>query len=79
MRGATPLARAVRAILGPLPDLRIFPTAGVTPENFLTVLQAGAFGVGFVGSLFDPAEIAGGDFGAIERRATDIHRRLGSL
>ena len=69
----------VRAILGPLPHLRIFPTAGVTPDNFLTVLQAGAFGVGFVASLFDPDEIAAGDFRAIERRATDIHRRLESL
>ena len=69
----------VRAILGPLPHLRIFPTAGVTPENFLTVLRAGAFGVGFVASLFDPAEIAGSDFRAIERRATDIHRHLVSL
>ncbi len=66
----------VRAIMGPLPDLKIFPTAGVAPENFLDVLQAGAFGVGFVRSLFVPADLENRDFRAIERRATDVHRRL---
>jgi Entner-Doudoroff aldolase len=70
------LAEYVAAILGPLPFLRIFPTAGVTPENFIEVLNAGAAGVGFVGSLFDPAELSAGDFASIERRAADIVRPL---
>ncbi len=70
------IAGYVAAVLGPLRYLRIVPTSGVTVENFVDVLRAGAAGVGFVNSLFAPAELAAGDFGAIERRAADIMRRL---
>ena len=70
------VAEYVTSILGPLPFLRIFPTAGVTPENFIEILGAGASGVGFVRSLFDPAELSAGDFAAIERRAANIVQRL---
>ncbi len=70
------IAAYVAAILGPLPFLHIYPTAGVTPENFVAVLRAGAIGVGFVGSLFDPTDMAARDYTAIERRAADIIRRV---
>lgn len=66
----------VSALLGPLPHLRVFPTSGVTEENFVAVLQAGAAGVGFVKPLFRPDELASRDFAAIERRARRIHERL---
>lgn len=66
----------VTALRGPLPQLRIFPTAGVTVENFLDILRAGAAGVGFVRSLFVPEEMTTGDFDAIRRRAALIHERL---
>lgn len=69
-------AQIVGAILGPMPFLRIFPTAGVTAENFISVLRAGAAGVGFVASLFAPQDMAGRDYGAIERRAAEIITRL---
>jgi Entner-Doudoroff aldolase len=62
----------VASILGPLPDLRIFPTAGVDERNFPDVLKAGAFGVGFVRSLFAPVDLANGNFAAIEMRAQRI-------
>lgn len=70
------VAEYVTALRGPLPQLRIFPTAGVTVENFLDILRAGAAGVGFVRSLFVPADMAARDFTAIERRAAQIHARL---
>jgi len=66
----------VRQIRGPLPELRIFPTAGVDEDNFLGILDAGAFGVGFVSSLFRPGELAAGDWGSIEARAERIHGRF---
>lgn len=69
----------VQAILGPLPHLRLFPTGGVTSENFLQYLDAGCAGVGFVRSLFDPAELAQGDFHRIRHRAKDIIDRLGRV
>ncbi len=70
------VADYVRAILGPLPELRIYPTAGVDAENFIDVLAAGAAGVGFVRSLFDPTDLANKNFSAIEKRAADIHQRF---
>lgn len=59
----------VRAVLGPLPFLKVFPTAGVTADNAATFLRAGAFGVGFVGTLFDPHDLAAGRFAAVQQRA----------
>lgn len=59
----------IKALLGPMPFLRVFPTSGVTEENCEQWLQAGAFGLGFVASLFDPADIDARRFDAIEARA----------
>lgn len=59
----------VSQTLAPLPFLRIVPTAGITAENAGTYLKAGAFAVGFVGSLFDSADIAAKNWAAIEARA----------
>lgn len=69
-------AEYIAAVLGPLPFLRIFPTHGTTPDNFVTILRAGAFGLAFVKSLFVPQDMAGRNFAAIERRAAAISRRL---
>ena len=59
----------IRAVRGPMPFLRLFPTSGVTLENATEHLEAGAFGVGFVNSLFRPEWIEGKDFASIERTA----------
>lgn len=62
-------AQFVKAILGPMPFLRIFPTHGVTEENCEQWLDAGAFGIGFVGSLFEPTDMKNHRFDRIEARA----------
>lgn len=67
----------VRAIRGPLPELPVFPTAGVTPENFTDFLDAGCVGVGFVATLFRPDDLAAGRYDAVRERAAGIHRKLG--
>jgi Entner-Doudoroff aldolase len=59
----------VRALKGPLPFLRVFPTSGVDESNCRQWLEAGAFGVGFVASLFDPEDMRAHRFAAIEARA----------
>ncbi len=59
----------VKAVLGPMPFLRIFPTSGVTEDNITQWFAAGSFGVGFVASLFEPIDIKTGNFEAIEKRA----------
>jgi 2-dehydro-3-deoxyphosphogluconate aldolase/(4S)-4-hydroxy-2-oxoglutarate aldolase len=59
----------VRACLGPLPHLRIFPTSGITEANAIAFLEAGAFAVGFVAALFEREEMAAGRYDLIEERA----------
>lgn len=62
----------VRACLGPMPFLRIFPTHGVTADNARAYLDAGAFGVAFTRTLFDPADLEAGRFDAIRERARQL-------
>jgi len=69
----------IEAILGPLPHLPLFPTAGVTEDNFVEFLNAGCVGVGFVRSLFDPENLQQHDFTAITRRAARIMDRLAAF
>jgi len=67
------IAAYVRSVLGPLPFLRIVPTNGVNEANASEVLAAGATGVGFTTSLFDPSEVEFRRFDRIHERA---HRLL---
>lgn len=66
----------IESIRGPLPHLRLFPTAGITLDNFTEFLDAGCAGVGFVRALFDPGELAQGDVSSVRGRAERIIRRL---
>ena len=63
----------LRACLGPMPFLRIFPTSGVTLENVAEYLAAGAFGVGWVNCLFEPDDLASGHFDQVRERARQMH------
>lgn len=51
------IATYLRAVLGPMPFLRVIPTNGVHGGNASEVLAAGAVGVGFTTSLFDLTEV----------------------
>jgi Entner-Doudoroff aldolase len=62
----------VKAILGPMPFLRIVPTSGVDETNAAGYLAAGAHAVGFVGPLFDPADLSEGRFDRIEARGRTL-------
>lgn len=66
----------VKACLGPLPQLKIFPTSGVTEENCQDFLAAGAFGVGFVGTLFVPADLEAERFDQVRARAARMVARV---
>ena len=61
----------VRFTLGPLPFLRIVPTNGVNAENVGQWINAGVFGVGFVGPLFPPKVLANRDYVEVERLARE--------
>lgn len=69
-------AQFVKAIRGPMPFLRIFPTHGVTEENCDQWLDAGSFGIGFVGSLFEPMDMKRHRFEVIEARARRMIQKV---
>lgn len=62
----------LRAVMGPLPSLRLVPTNGVDASNAREWLAAGAFALGFVAPLFRPEWLARRDFDAIEAQARAI-------
>lgn len=59
----------LRALAGPLPQIRMMPTGGVNLETAAAFLHAGAFALGVGGSLVDPKAVAAGDLSQIESRA----------
>ena len=63
-------------ILGPLDGTPILVTGGLTAENYLGYLDAGAELVGFGDSVFDPHLAADGNYEEFERRAIEVCRRL---
>lgn len=62
----------LKAVLAPMPFLRLMPTGGVTPENVGHWLAAGAVAVGLGGSLVDPALVSKGDWAGITERARRV-------
>lgn len=69
----------VKALLGPLPHLKIFPTAGVNLNNMLDILRAGASGLGFTDSLFKAEDLMKRNYNVIELRAKKIIDRLSTI
>ena len=70
---------ALKAILAPMPFLKLVPTNGVDLANAAAYLEAGAHAVGLVTSLFDPAWVAAGRWDAVEERAREIVRAVASV
>jgi 2-dehydro-3-deoxyphosphogluconate aldolase/(4S)-4-hydroxy-2-oxoglutarate aldolase len=71
----------LKALRGPLPQVRVMPTGGVDLNTAAAFLKAGACCLGVGGALVDPAAIAQDDFARIERLAAQYtaivaaHRR----
>ena len=66
----------IAEVLGPLAGTPIWVSGGLTAENYVGYLDAGAELTGFAGSVFDADIAAEGRFDEFERRAIDISRRL---
>ncbi len=62
----------VRALLAPLPQLRLVPTGGVTPANAGDWLSAGASAVGVGSALLDAGALAQGHYHIVEARARQL-------
>jgi len=55
----------IKALRGPLPQIRMMPTGGVDLDTAAGFLKAGACCLGVGGSLVEPKAVASGDFGRI--------------
>jgi 2-dehydro-3-deoxyphosphogluconate aldolase/(4S)-4-hydroxy-2-oxoglutarate aldolase len=56
----------LKALLGPLPQLRLMPTGGVTLQTAGDFLRAGACALGVGGAMVEPRAIVARDFARIE-------------
>jgi 2-dehydro-3-deoxyphosphogluconate aldolase/(4S)-4-hydroxy-2-oxoglutarate aldolase len=61
-----------RDVRGPLPQLKLVPTGGVTPENAAEFIRAGAAALGMGSALVSPALVEKRDFTTIAQRAADL-------
>jgi len=59
----------IKAVLAPLPQVRLAPTGGVSADNAADYLKAGATALGVGGKLVDKAAVARGDWEAITAEA----------
>lgn len=63
-------------VRGPLPQVRLMPTGGVSLENAAEWIRAGAVAIGVGGALVDPKLVAAGDFAGITERARRFIERV---
>jgi 2-dehydro-3-deoxyphosphogluconate aldolase/(4S)-4-hydroxy-2-oxoglutarate aldolase len=61
-----------RDVRGPLPQVKLMPTGGVSIENADEWIRAGAVAVGVGSALLDPRAIAAGDYASITEKAKRI-------
>lgn len=59
----------LKALRGPLPQVRMIPTGGVSLETAADFIKAGACALGIGSTLVEPKAVAAGDFGRIESLA----------
>jgi 2-dehydro-3-deoxyphosphogluconate aldolase/(4S)-4-hydroxy-2-oxoglutarate aldolase len=69
-------AEYVKSLQGPLGEIPLIPTGGVTLENAHTFLAAGAIAVGLSGQLFPKQAVATGDWAAVTQQANQLLKRL---
>ena len=62
----------IRSLNGPLPQLPLFPTGGVSLDNVTEFIEAGANGVGVGSSLVDSKAIAAENYDALTDRAASF-------
>lgn len=61
--------RYIRDLRGPLPEIPLVPTGGITAENCREYIKAGAFAVGAGSDLVDKGIVDRREFAELERRA----------
>jgi 2-dehydro-3-deoxyphosphogluconate aldolase/(4S)-4-hydroxy-2-oxoglutarate aldolase len=59
----------LKALHGPLPQVRLLPTGGVNLQTIANFLHAGAYAVGLGAALVDPKAVASGNMARIQELA----------
>ncbi|MEH2268226.1 MAG: bifunctional 4-hydroxy-2-oxoglutarate aldolase/2-dehydro-3-deoxy-phosphogluconate aldolase [Nostoc sp.] len=67
----------IKSLQGPLGQIPLIPTGGVTLENAKEFLQAGAIAVGLSGELFPKKLVIEGNWSAIATQAKNLMQQLG--
>ncbi|MCC5615354.1 bifunctional 4-hydroxy-2-oxoglutarate aldolase/2-dehydro-3-deoxy-phosphogluconate aldolase [Nostoc sp. CHAB 5836] len=67
----------IKSLQGPLGEIPLIPTGGVTLENAKEFLQAGAIAVGLSGELFPKKLVTERNWSAIATQAKNLMRQLG--
>jgi 2-dehydro-3-deoxyphosphogluconate aldolase/(4S)-4-hydroxy-2-oxoglutarate aldolase len=65
-------AKYLRALKGPLPQVKMLPTGGITAANAAEFLAAGAVALGIGGELVDTVALAEGRDATITERAREL-------
>jgi 2-dehydro-3-deoxyphosphogluconate aldolase/(4S)-4-hydroxy-2-oxoglutarate aldolase len=66
----------IQLLRGPLPDIKIMPTGGVTAEAVQRYLDVGCVAVGLTGALLPAAALDAEDWATIRERAHDVMQRI---
>lgn len=66
----------IKSLQGPLGDIPLIPTGGVTLDNAREFIEAGAVAVGLAGDLFPKQWVAARDWEAIAQRAHNLLQSL---
>jgi 2-dehydro-3-deoxyphosphogluconate aldolase/(4S)-4-hydroxy-2-oxoglutarate aldolase len=64
--------RYLREIRGPLPQVKLVPTGGVSTENASDFIKAGAVALGVGSNLVNAATVAAGDWVTLTRRSREF-------
>jgi 2-dehydro-3-deoxyphosphogluconate aldolase/(4S)-4-hydroxy-2-oxoglutarate aldolase len=65
-------AKYLRALRGPLPDVKMLPTGGVSLSTARDYIEAGASALGLGSELVDVSALAAGDDAAVTERAREL-------
>lgn len=66
----------IKDVLGPLDQVKLLPTGGVSKDNIKSFFQAGACGVGMGSSLIDKKLVEAGDFEGLKKHFESIKAEI---
>lgn len=69
----------LQSLTGPFPDTKMMPTGGVSPDNAVQWVSAGAFVLGAGSDLLPSTAIANGDWETVRNRADNFLNALSSV